>query len=91
MNPEDQLDSNHGGETLKGTLQGIDVIIKFLKVKNQNQRILNAFNQEYKRLRIFNCINILPVIAAYTSPSLMIVTQYMTHGSLFNVIHKQKS
>jgi len=91
LTPENQLDSNHGGETLKGTLQGVEVIIKFLKVRNVNQRVLSSFNQEYKRLRIFNCVNVLPVIAAYSTPQLLIVTQFMPNGSLYQFIQMNKS
>lgn len=90
LTPENQLDSNHGGETLKGTLQGVEVIIKFLKVRNVNQRVLSSFNQEYKRLRIFNCVNILPVIAAFSSPQLMIITEFMPNGSLYQFIQMNK-
>lgn len=62
-----------------------------LKVKETSQRIANSFSQECKRLRIFNSANILPVLGACVSlPDLIIVSQFMFHGSLFNVLHESE-
>lgn len=87
---EKMIDSNHGGTTWKGFWQSSEVVIKVLKVKETSQRIANSFNQECKRLRIFNSANILPVLGACVSlPDLIIVSQFMYYGSLYNVLHEQ--
>lgn len=66
-------------------------MIKVLKVREATARIASSFNQEYKRLRIFNSAYILPVIGACVSlPDLIIVSQFMPHGSLFNYLHEHK-
>jgi integrin-linked kinase len=68
----------------------MEVVIKVLKVKEATPRVASAFNQEYKRLRIFNAANILPVIGACVSlPDFIIVSQYMPHGSLYYLLHEQ--
>ena len=68
----------------------MEVVIKVLKVKEATPRVASAFNQEYKRLRIFNAANILPVIGACVSlPDFIIVSQYMPHGSLYYFLHEQ--
>lgn len=87
---EKMVDSNHGGTTWKGFWQGSEVIIKVLKVKETTQRIAGCFNQECKKLRIFNSANILPVLGSCISfPDLILVNQFMPYGSLFNILHEQ--
>lgn len=87
---EKMIDSNHGGTTWKGFWQASEVVIKVLKVKETSQRTANSFNQDCKRLRIFNSANILPVLGACVSlPDLIIVSQFMFYGSLFSVLHEQ--
>jgi hypothetical protein len=66
------------------------VVIKVLKVKDATQRTASLFNQEYKRLRVFNSANILPVLGASVClPDLILVSQYKRHGSLFSLMHEQ--
>lgn len=62
--------------------------IKVLKVKDPQQRTANLFNQEYKRLRVFNSANILPVIGASVClPDFIMVSQFMSNGSLYSTLH----
>ena len=87
---EKMLESNHGGTTWKGFWQSSEVCIKVLKVREATQKVANCFNQECKRLRIFNSPHVLPLLASCASlPDLIIVSQYMPHGSLFGLLHEQ--
>lgn len=84
------VESNHGGTTWKGFWQSSEVIIKVLKVRETTQKISSVFNQECKRLRIFNSANVLPLLGSCISlPDLIIVSQYMHYGSLFSLLHEQ--
>lgn len=78
------------GITYQGQWQGMDVIIKCVKVKKIDNRSANNFNNEYKKLRIFNNANILPLIAASLNKNLLIVTQYLKYGSLMDFLPKHK-
>lgn len=51
-------------------------------------RISRDFNEEFPKLRIFSHPNILPIIGACNAPvSLIVISQYMPRGSLFNLLH----
>ena len=98
------LESNPTHQTFIGGWQSMDVIIKILRksdiahrcignqIYNQSQaRVVNSFQQEYKKLRIFNCNNILPVFGLSLDwPDFLLVTQYMPNGTLFNILHKNQ-
>ena len=98
------LESNSTHQTFIGVWQSIDVIIKIYsksdivdrstsnQLYNQSQaRIVNNFQQEYKKLRIFNCNNILPVLGICINwPDFLLLTQYMPNGNLFNCLHKNQ-
>lgn len=59
-----------------------------MKIKESTPRIASAFNQESKRLRIFNSANIQPVLGTCVClPDLIIVSQYLDYGSLYSVLH----
>ncbi|CAF0995177.1 unnamed protein product [Brachionus calyciflorus] len=85
---EKMIATNHGGTIWKGYWQENEVSIKVLKIKESSQRIASLFNQESKRLRIFNAANILPVLGTCVSlPDLIIVSPYMNLGSLYSILH----
>lgn len=87
---ERMLESNHGGTTWKGFWQSSEVVIKVLKVNETTPKTTSSFNQECKRLRIFNAANVLPLLGSCISlPDLIIVGQYMPYGSLFSLLHEQ--
>ncbi len=66
------------------------MVIKVLKVREASQRTASTFNQEYKRLRVFNSANILPVLGASVClPDFILVSQFKNHGSLFSLLHEQ--
>ncbi|XP_075161088.1 integrin linked kinase [Haematobia irritans] len=76
------------GETWRGRWQRNDVIAKILAVRQCTSRISRDFNEEFPKLRIFSHPNILPIIGACNSPpNLIVISQYMPRGSLFNLLH----
>lgn len=83
-----QIASTPSGETWKGSWQGNDIVAKILKVGEVTPRISRDFNDQYPRLRIFSHPNVLPVIGCVNRPPhLVVVQQYLPHGSLFNILH----
>uniref|UniRef100_A0A1E1XQL3 Putative integrin-linked kinase n=1 Tax=Amblyomma sculptum TaxID=1581419 RepID=A0A1E1XQL3_AMBSC len=83
-----QIASTASGETWKGSWQGNDIVAKILKVGEVTPRISRDFNDQYPRLRIFSHPNVLPVIGCVNRPPhLIVVQQYLPHGSLFNILH----
>ena len=94
---EDKVAVTQSGETWKGTFQGIDVAAKFLSF-GQNpspdfiRRCSKQFADEFPRLRIFSHPNVNPVIGCSVSPpNLVVVTQFMPYGSLYDALHKPGS
>lgn len=86
---ERMLESNHGGTTWKGFWQSSEVVIKVLKLRETSPKIASAFNQECKRLRIFNSANVLPLLGSCVSlPDLIIVCQFMQYGSIYSLLHE---
>ena len=72
----------------RGTWQGNDVVAKILNVKQCTMRMARDFSEEFPRLRIFNHPNILAVLAANSQPPhLVMISQYMNLGSLYNILH----
>lgn len=77
------------GESWRGTWQGNDIVAKFLAVRECTPRISRDFNEEFPRLRIFSHPNVLPVIGCCNDPpNLIVINQYMVHGSLYSVLHQ---
>lgn len=81
------------GETWRGTWNGIDICAKFINYGPEcTARIVRDFTEEYPKLRIFSHPNLLPVIGCCNQPpSLVVVTEHMPLGSLYNVLHESKS
>ena len=77
------------GESWRGTWQSNDIVAKFLAVRQCTPRISRDFNEEFPRLRIFSHPNVLPVIGCCNDPpNLIVINQYMIHGSLYAVLHQ---
>lgn len=77
------------GESWRGTWQGNDIVAKMLAIRQCTARISRDFNEEFPRLRIFSHPNILPVIGCCNDPpNLIVINQYMPHGSLYSVLHE---
>nr|XP_014102946.1 integrin-linked protein kinase homolog pat-4 [Bactrocera oleae] len=84
-----KIASTPSGETWRGRWQKNDVIAKILAVRQCTARISRDFNEEFPKLRIFSHPNILPIIGACNQPpNLITISQFMTRGSLFNLLHR---
>ncbi|XP_045463350.1 integrin-linked protein kinase [Harmonia axyridis] len=84
-----ELASTHSGMTYIGVWQKNEIVAKILAIRNVTSRICRDFNDEFPKLRIFSHPNILPVIGCCNSPpNLVVISQYMPLGSLYNVLHE---
>ncbi|XP_064607588.1 integrin-linked protein kinase-like isoform X2 [Liolophura sinensis] len=88
LNLISRIASTHSGDVWRATWQGNDIVAKILSLRECTIRTSRDFQEEFPRLRIFNHPNILPVLAcANQPPNLVILSQFMPFGSLFNVLH----
>ncbi|XP_018019873.1 integrin-linked protein kinase homolog pat-4 [Hyalella azteca] len=77
------------GEMWRGRWQNNDIVAKILRLREVTDRICRDFNDEFPKLRIFSHPNVLPVVGCCNSPpNLVVITQYLQYGSLFNVLHQ---
>ena len=77
------------GETWHGKWQGNEIAAKILAVRECTPRISRDFNDEYPKLRIFSHPNVMPVIGCCNSPpNLVVISQYVQIGSLYQVLHE---
>ncbi|XP_059280982.1 serine/threonine-protein kinase STY17-like isoform X3 [Lycium ferocissimum] len=75
----------------KGTYCSQEVAIKVLKPEQLNMDILKEFSQEVFIMRKIRHKNVVQFIGACTrAPNLCIVTEYMSRGSIYDFLHKQK-
>ncbi|XP_058220611.1 serine/threonine-protein kinase STY46-like isoform X2 [Rhododendron vialii] len=78
-------------ELYKGTYGSQDVAIKVLRGEYLNADVKREFGQEVFILRKVRHKNVVQFIGACTRPpSLCIVTEFMSRGSVFDYLHKQK-
>ncbi|BFZ24222.1 hypothetical protein BsWGS_27261 [Bradybaena similaris] len=80
----------HSGETWRGTWQGNDIVAKILNMRTVSDRNIRDFNEEFPKLRIFNHPNVLAVLgccAPKDPPDLVVISQFMPFGSLYNTLH----
>ncbi|KAL4706221.1 hypothetical protein ACJJTC_018405 [Scirpophaga incertulas] len=83
-----RIDSTPSGETWRGRWQKNDIVAKFIAVRECTPRVQRDFNEEFPKLRIFSHPNILPVVGCCVSPpSLIVISQYMSWGSLYSLLH----
>ncbi|KAK8585214.1 hypothetical protein V6N13_139149 [Hibiscus sabdariffa] len=88
---ESKLASSSYGDLYKGTLCGQDVAIKVLRIENLNENLRKEFTQEVNIMRKIRHKNVVQFIGACMSPpSLCIVTEFMSGGSVYDLLHKQK-
>ncbi|CAM8902390.1 unnamed protein product [Rhodiola kirilowii] len=79
------------GNLYKGTYLSQEVAVKVLKPERVNADMLREFSQEIFIMRKIRHKNIVQFIGACTrSPNLCIVTEFMSRGSLYDFLHKQK-
>ncbi|KAL0016897.1 hypothetical protein SO802_003966 [Lithocarpus litseifolius] len=75
----------------KGTFCYQDVAIKVLRAEHMNENMQREFTQEVIMMRKIQHKNVVQFIGACTRPpSLCIVMEYMSGGSIHDFLHKQK-
>ncbi|PAA65786.1 hypothetical protein BOX15_Mlig002801g1, partial [Macrostomum lignano] len=89
LNLRSRLAGRHGTELWRGTWQDQDIVARLFRPRPQAAaRLRREFNEQLPRLRIFNNTNVLPVLSAVISDQrLVLVSQFMPYGSLFDVLH----
>ncbi|KAE8659830.1 ACT-like protein tyrosine kinase family protein isoform 2 [Hibiscus syriacus] len=89
---ESKLTSSSYGDMYKGTFCSQVVAIKVLRTEHLKENLLKEFTQEVDIMRKIQHKNVVQFIGACTSPpSLCIVTEFMSGGSIYDLLHKQKS
>ncbi|KAJ0964035.1 hypothetical protein J5N97_029157 [Dioscorea zingiberensis] len=79
------------GDLYRGTYYSQDVAIKVLKPERLNEDMQHEFAQEVYIMRKVRHRNVVQFIGACTRPpSLCIVTEFMSGGSIYDFLHKQK-
>lgn len=79
------------GDLYKGTYRSQEVAIKILKTERVNTDLQKEFAQEVYILRKVRHKNVVQFIGACTKPpSLCIVTEFMSGGSVYDYLHKQR-
>ncbi|KAI0222000.1 Integrin-linked protein kinase [Lamellibrachia satsuma] len=88
LNLQGRIVSTHSGDLWRGIWQSNDIVAKILNLSECTARNSRDFKEEYPRLRIFNHPNILPVLGACNQPpNLVVISQFMPFGSLYDVLH----
>mmetsp|Transcript_26979 Transcript_26979/g.86696 ORF Transcript_26979/g.86696 Transcript_26979/m.86696 type:complete len:314 (+) Transcript_26979:1138-2079(+) len=87
-----KIASGSFGDLFRGKYCGQDVAIKILKDANENPQQLQEFMQEVSIMRKVRHKNVVQFIGACTSrPNLCIVFEYMSGGSVYDYLHRQRS
>lgn len=80
------------GDLFRGTYCGQDVAIKILKPERLNENLQREFQQEVFIMRKVRHKNVVQFIGACTiPPNLCIITEYMSGGSVYDYLRKQKA
>lgn len=88
---ETKIASGSYGDLYKGTYCSQEVAIKVLKPERVNSDMQKEFAQEVFILRKVRHKNVVQFIGACTKPpNLYIVTEFMSGGSVYDYLHKQK-
>ncbi|XP_010266926.1 PREDICTED: serine/threonine-protein kinase STY46 isoform X2 [Nelumbo nucifera] len=88
---ENKVASGSYGDLYKGTYRSQEVAIKVLKPEHVNENMQREFAQEVFIMRKVRHKNVVQFIGACTQPpSLCIVTEFMSGGSVYDFLHKQK-
>ncbi|KAH1190496.1 Serine/threonine-protein kinase STY46 [Glycine max] len=86
-----QIASGSYGELFKGVYCSQEVAIKVLKADHVNSELQREFAQEVYIMRKVRHKNVVQFIGACTKPpGLCIVTEFMSGGSVYDYLHKQK-
>lgn len=88
---ECKVASGSYGDLYKGTYCSQEVAIKVLKAERVSAEMQREFAQEVYIMRKVRHKNVVQFIGACTKPpSLCIVTEYMSGGSVYDYLHKQR-
>ncbi|PSS21779.1 Serine/threonine-protein kinase [Actinidia chinensis var. chinensis] len=88
---ETKVASGSYGDLYKGTYFSQEVAIKILKPERVDSDLQKEFAQEVFIMRKVRHKNVVQFIGACTKPpSLCIITEYMSGGSVYDYLHKQK-
>ena len=92
---QEKIAATNTGDTWSGVWQNSKIVAKFWNLgdnpsEDAIRRATRSFTDEFPRLRIFSHPNILPVLGCTNdSPNLVVVSQFMEHGSLYHALHEQ--
>ncbi|KAJ9132685.1 hypothetical protein P3X46_033525 [Hevea brasiliensis] len=88
---ENKVASGSYGDLYKGTYYSQEVAIKVLRPERIDSNLQKEFAQEVFIMRKVRHKNVVQFIGACTKPpSLCIVTEFMSGGSVYDYLHKQK-
>ncbi|KAL2936994.1 Serine/threonine-protein kinase STY46 [Bienertia sinuspersici] len=88
---ENKVAAGSYGDLYKGTFCSQEVAIKVLKPERLNTDLQKEFAQEVYIMRKVRHKNVVQFIGACTKPpSLCIVTEFMSGGSVYDYLHKHK-
>ncbi|XP_052308857.1 serine/threonine-protein kinase STY8 isoform X2 [Populus trichocarpa] len=88
---EKKIANGSSGDLYKGTFCSQDVAIKVLRGEHLNNKLQSEFYQEVSIMRKVRHKNVVKFIGACTRPpSLCIITEFMSGGSMYDFLHKQK-
>lgn len=88
---ENKVGSGSFGDLYRGTYCSQEVAIKVLRPERINEEMLKEFSQEVYIMRKVRHKNVVQFIGACTKPpNLCIVTEFMSRGSVYDFLHKQR-
>ncbi|KAI5596645.1 hypothetical protein POPTR_002G015400v4 [Populus trichocarpa] len=88
---ERKIATGSSGDLYKGTFCSQDVAIKVLRGEHLDDKLQSEFVQEVSIMRKVRHKNVVQFIGSCTRPpSLCIVTEFMSGGSMYDFLHKQK-
>ncbi|XP_066344915.1 serine/threonine-protein kinase STY8-like isoform X1 [Miscanthus floridulus] len=88
----EKIASGSSGDLYRGTYQGMDVAVKFLRTEHVNDSSKVEFLQEIIILKSVNHDNVVRFYGACTKQrKYVIVTEYMPGGNLYDFLHKLKN
>ncbi|CAF0722202.1 unnamed protein product [Didymodactylos carnosus] len=82
--------SDHRKEIWHALWNDREVTAKVFKLRhNYKQKMYRDFQQEFQKLRIFNSPHVIPALGICNDPpNLILISQFMSCGSLFHVLHE---
>jgi serine/threonine protein kinase len=91
---KEKIGSGGFGKVYRALWHGKEVAVKCLKDQQLSRDLMTEFRKEVSMLAKLRHPNVLLLMGAYADPArgeLLIVTEYLSGGSLFDFIHKAKA